>query len=358
MDGAARDGGRVAPREVALSTVARATAARRPARVPALPWDEARPAPVVLVSGPEELLAERAVRRIRDAMTATDPSVEVSDLDASAAAAGDLLTLAGPSLFGEPRLVRVTGVERLTDAFLGEALRYLEGPADGAVVVLRHAGGVRGKKLLDAVRSGAGGAMEVECAELKRESDRSAFAAAEFRAARKRISPAALRLLVSAFQADLAELAAACQQLIADTAGDIGEGTVETYYAGRVETTAFAVADAALAGRKGEALVLLRHAVASGADPVPIVAAIAVKLRTMARILDARGSSAAVAAEHGLAPWQVDRARRDAAGWQATGLGRSIAMLADTDERVKGAARDPLFAVERLVAFVADRGET
>jgi DNA polymerase-3 subunit delta len=53
----------------------------------------------------------------------------------------------------------------------------------------------------------------------------------------------------------------------------------------------------------------------------------------------------------------VDRARRDSAGWQATGLGRTIVMLADTDERVKGAARDPLFAVERLVAFVADRGE-
>jgi DNA polymerase III subunit delta len=336
--------------------VARATAPRRP-RTPALPWNEARPAPVVLVSGPEELLAERAIRRIREALTAEDPSLEVSDLDASSAASGDLLTLASPSLFGEPRLVRVTAVERLSDAFLTEALRYLEAPADGAFVVLRHAGGMRGKKLLDAVRSGAGGAIEIDCAEMKKDADRSAFAAAEFRAANKRISPAALRLLVSAFQADLSELAAACQQLISDTSGDIGEGTVETYYAGRVETTAFAVADAALAGRKGEALVLLRHAVASGADPVPIVAAIAVKVRSMAKVFDARGPSASIAAEAGLAPWQVDRARRDAAGWEARGLGRTIVKLAETDERVKGASRDPLFAVEQLVAFVADRGE-
>jgi DNA polymerase-3 subunit delta len=312
---------------------------------------------VVLVSGPEELLAERAIRRIREQLAAADPSLEVTDLDASTAASGDLLTLASPSLFGEPRLVRVTAVERLTDAFLTEALRYLEAPAEGAVVVLRHSGGVRGKKLLDAIRGGAGGAIEVDCAELKKDADRSAFAAAEFRAAGKRISPGALRLLVSAFQADLAELAAACQQLIADTRGDIGEGTVETYYAGRVETTAFAVADAALAGRKGEALVLLRHAIASGADPVPIVAAIAVKLRTMAKVFDARGPSASIASENGLAPWQVDRARRDAAGWEAKGLGRTIAMVAETDERVKGASRDPVFAVERLVAFVADRGE-
>lgn len=336
---------------------ARAAAPSRAARIPQVPWDEARPAPVVLVSGPEELLAERAVRRIRETMVAADPSVEVSDLDAAAAAPGDLVTLASPSLFGEPRLVRVAGVERLSEAFLAEALRYLAAPADDTVLVLRHSGGQRGKKLLDAVRGGAGGGIEVPCAEVKRDADRSAFAAAEFRAAGKRISPGGLRLLVSAFQADLAELASACQQLIADTVGDVGERTVQTYYAGRMETDAFAVADAALAGRTGEALVLLRHAVDSGADPVPIVAAIAAKLRAMAKVLDARGPSARIAADQGLAPWQVDRARRDAQGWQAAGLGRAIVMLAETDERVKGGARDPEFAVERLVAFVASRGE-
>ncbi len=327
------------------------------AKIPVLGWDEARPAPVVLVSGPEELLAERAIRAIRATLTAVDPSLEVSDLDATSAALGDLTTLASPSLFGEPRLIRVGGVERLSEAFLTEALRYLEHPADGTTVVLRHAGGVRGKKLLDAVRSGLGGGVEVSCAELKRDGDRSAFASAEFRSAGKRIAPGALRLLVSAFQEDLAELASACQQLIADTRGDITESTVETYYAGRVETNAFAVADAAIAGRRGDALVLLRHAIATGADPVPIVAAIAMKLRTMARVFDVRGSGGQVASELGLAPWQVDRARRDAQGWQPEGLGRAIVMLAETDERVKGAARDPEFAVERLVAFVAARGE-
>ena len=36
--------------------------------------------------------------------------------------------------------------------------------------------------------------------------------------------------------------------------------TVEKYYGGRVETNAFAVADAAIAGKTGDALILLRHA--------------------------------------------------------------------------------------------------
>lgn len=331
-------------------------ATRAPA-IPQVPWNEARPAPVVLVSGPEDLLADRAVRRIREALAAADPSLEVSDLDASAAVPGDLTTLASPSLFGEPRLIRVTAVERLSEAFLSEALRYLEAPDEGATLVLRHSGGVRGKKLLDAVRGGAGSGIEIACAEVKRDADRSSFASAEFRAAGRRISPGALRILVSAFQDDLAELASACQQLLADTTGDVVERTVQTYYAGRMETDAFAVADAALAGRRGEALVLLRHAIDSGADPVPIVAALAAKLRAMAKVLDARGPSAGIAAEYGMAPWQVDRAKRDAQGWHATGLGRAIVCTAETDERVKGGARDPEYALERLVTVLAARGE-
>ena len=328
------------------------------AKIPQVAWGEARPAPVVLVSGPEDLLADRAIRRIRETLAAADPSLEVTDLDASAAVPGDLTTLASPSLFGEPRLIRVVAVERLSEAFLNETLRYLEAPDDGATLVLRHSGGVRGKKLIDAIRGGAGGGIEIACAEVKRDADRSAFASAEFRAAGRRISPGALRVLVSAFQGDLAELASACQQLLADTTGDIGEQTVQTYYAGRMETDAFAVADAALAGRTGEALVLLRHAIDSGADPVPIVAALAAKLRSMAKVLDARGAPARIAAEFGMAPWQVERARRDAQGWQAAGLGRAIVFTAETDERVKGGARDTEYAVERLVTFIAARGES
>ncbi len=326
-------------------------------RVPQVEWSAARPAPVVLVSGPEDLLADRAITRIRDGLVDADPSTEVSDLDAAVAAPGDLVTLASPSLFGEPRLIRVSGVERLSESFQAEVLRYLESPADDTVLILRHGGGQRGKKVLDAVRAGTGGGIEIACAEVKRDADRSSFAAAEFRSAGRRISPGALRILVSAFQADLAELASACQQLIADVEGDIGETTVQTYYSGRMETDAFAVADAALAGRRGDALVLLRHAVSTGADPVPIVAAIAAKLRAMAKVLDARGSSGQVAADHGLAPWQVDRARRDAQGWQPAGLGRAIMMTAETDERIKGGARDPEFAVERLLTLLASRGE-
>ncbi|WBU38946.1 DNA polymerase III subunit delta [Homoserinibacter sp. YIM 151385] len=334
----------------------RASGAKAKAAIPQLDWTAVRPAPVVLVSGPESLLAERSTRMLRDILRAEDPSLEVSDIDAGGYAPGELATFASPSLFGEPRLIRVDHVEKCTDAFIEEALAYFAAPAEDTVVVLRHASGVRGKKLLDALRGGLGGGIEIVCAELKRESDRADFVAAEFRMAQRRIAPGALRALVAAFQDDLSELAAACRQLLADTIDDVTEATVRQYYGGRVETTAFAVADAAIAGRHGEALGLLRHAIASGSDPVPIVAAIASKMRTMGKISGARGSSGELAKRFGLAPWQVDRARRDLQGWTDEGLGAVIRALADTDAQVKGAGRDPVFALERLIRTIAARG--
>lgn len=324
--------------------------------IPQLAWHSVDPAPVVLVTGSEQLLAERAIRAIREKMRDADPSLEVSDIDAGAYAPGELLTLASPSLFAEPRLIRVSQVEKATDAFLEETLGYLDAPADDTVLVLRHGGGVRGKKLLDAIRAGSGGGVEVVCAELKREGDKIDFAAAEFRAAKRKATPGAVRALVSAFTDDLAELAAACRQLISDTDGDITEQTVDRYYAGRAEVTAFAVADAAIAGRPGEALGLLRHALASGSDPVPIVAAFAMKVRTMAKLAGARGSSNDLARQFGLQGWQVDRARRDLQGWTDEGLARAIEALAAADAQVKGAGRDPVYALERMVAVIASRG--
>lgn len=337
------------------TTPSRGRGAPARASIPQLPWDQVRPAPVVLVSGTETVLADRAIRLLRDILRAEDPSLEVSDIDAGAYAPGELITLASPSLFAEPRLIRVENVDKMTDAFLDEAFAYFQAPADETYVVLRYPSGTRGKKLLDAVRAGTGGGIEIICAELKRDSDKQDFVAAEFAAARRKITGPGLRALVSAFSDDLAELAAACQQLLADTTDDVTEETVGKYYGGRVETSAFAVADAAIAGHHGEALGLLRHALASGADPVPMVAAFASKIRTMAKLSGARGSSNELAQRFGLAPWQVDRAKRDLQGWTDAGLGRAIQSLAEADAQVKGGGRDPVYALEVMIGQLSDR---
>ena len=326
--------------------------------IPQLPWSAVRPAPIVLVSGTETVLADRAIRDLREQLKAADASLEVSDLDAGDYAPGELVTLASPSLFGEPRLIRVSGVEKSSDAFITDALDYLSMPDADTVVVLRHSGGVRGKKLLDEVRAGRGGGVEVVCAELKRDSDKYDFARDEFRRAGKRITTGALRAVVSAFADDLAELASACAQLISDTAAEVDEKVVDSYYGGRVEVNSFAVADAAIAGRYGEALVTLRHALASGADPVPMVAAFASKVRTMAKLKGSRGADGQLASKFGLSPWQVKRAREELQGWDEQGLAAAIQALAAADAEVKGGGRDPVFALERLVRIVSAKGHS
>src|SRR5690554_3167905 len=178
----------------AKSSTSRAGSAKAVA-IPQVAWSAIRPARVVLVSGTETLLADRAIRLLRDTLKLEDPSLEVSDIEADNYSPGDLITLASPSLFAEPRLIRVTRVEKCTDAFIAESLRYLESPVEGTYLVLRHAGGVRGKKLLDAIRAGAGAGIEVQCTELKRESDKIEFAQAEFALARKSVTPGAIRAL-------------------------------------------------------------------------------------------------------------------------------------------------------------------
>lgn len=347
-------GRRVATRKPASS---KAASGKTSVVIPQLSWNQVRPAPVVLVSGTEGFLADRAMRRLRDFLKAEDPSIEVVDLDADSYAAGELLTVASPSLFMEPRFIRVNSVEKCTDAFITETLAYLEDPAENTYLVLRHNGGVRGKKLLDALRGGLGGGIEVVCAELKKDAEKHEFAVAEFKTAGRRITPGALRALVAAFAGDLAELASACQQLMDDSSAEITEVTVERYYGGRVESNAFKVADAALAGRRGEALVALRHALSSGADPVPIVAAFAMKIRTMAKVSGSHGGGQ-LASQLGMAPWQLDRARKDLAGWSEDGLARTIEALAEADAGVKGASRDPVFAIERLIGVIASRGRS
>jgi len=309
---------------------------------------------VVLVAGAEGLLAERAVDRLVGLARERDPGVEVTTLDGALYGSGMLGVVASPSLFDEDRVVVIEGVERATDELLTDALAYLASPAPDVVLVLRHGGGQRGKKLLDAVR--AQGAPVVACEPVKKDSDKAAFVSSELRRASRRADPRAVRALVDAVGADLRELAAACAQLVADTTGVIGPEVVERYYGGRIEATGFRVADAAIEGDAGQAVALLRHALATGVDPVPVVAALAMKLRTLAKVAATRGRGGASVRDLSLAPWQVDRALKDLQRWTPEGLAEAITAVAQADAEVKGAGRDREFAVERAVLRIASAG--
>ncbi|SED97773.1 DNA polymerase III subunit delta [Ruania alba] len=321
----------------------------RPAAGPS--WRDVPLAPIVLVRGGEGLLVDRAVARVAALVREHDPEAEVTQIEAGVYDRGQLDMLTSPSLFGEHRHLVVSGAEAASDAFVEDALSYVASAGQtvsDVTMVIRHEKGTRGKKLLDAIAKA--GYPVVTCEVIKRDSDKVDFAAAEFSSAERRATRPAVQSLVEALGSDLRELAAGCSQLIADTSGTITPDVVERYYGGRVEATGFRVADAAVAGERTEAITLLRHALETGVDPVPLVAVLAMKLRTLAKVAAARGRG--TAADLGMAPWQIDRARRDLRGWGPDGLAAAITAVADADAQVKGEGRDARFAVERAVLRV------
>jgi DNA polymerase-3 subunit delta len=152
------------------------------------------------------------------------------------------------------------------------------------------------------------------------------------------------------------ELQQAVSQISLDApAGTIDEAMVDKFHQGRIETTGFDVADATLDGNLPIALVTLRSALETGTDPVMVTSAIASSLRNLAKVSGAnRGTkSFELAGELGMAPWQIDKARRQLAGWTPRGIAAAVEAVAGADADVKGASSDPIFALEKALATIA-----
>ena len=311
--------------------------------------DPAAP-PFVLVTGPEGILVERAVAGVLAAAQESD--VEVIRIDPATYESGALQMHASPSLFGGAKTIVVRDLHESPDELQLDLLSLLATPDPDLGLVVAHGGGMKGKKVLDTMRKA--GARVIECPAIKTDRDKTDFVLKEFAAARRKITNEGVRALIEAVGKDVRELAAACSQLISDTEGAVDDAVVDTNHGGKVEATGFRVADATVAGQSGEALRLLRHAIATGVDPVPIVAVLASQLRQLIKVGAAgRGSSAQLAKSLGMAPWQIDKARRSVTHWSADGLAEAVQAVAAADFEVKGGGRDPVYAVERAILTIA-----
>lgn len=320
-------------------------------QTPGVDFREVEPAPVVLLKGSEDYVAIRAIDRIKAMLRAQHSAVEFTRVDAATAATGELAMVTSPSLFGEPRLIIAEDLASMNDVFLEEALGYLRQPADEDVtLVLRHSGGNRGKKLLDQLTQQA---VVVDCAPVKNDQDKLDFVRREFRGSSRTIHPDAARALVAAAGGSLSDLGGACQQLLRDVPGDITVDHVDRYFGGRVEVSAFKVADAAFEGRGEAALRLYRHALSTGVEPVVVTAALARKARQIAAVVDHRGSRDGLASTLGLPPWQLKQAVELSRRWSPRMAAAAVETVAQADAEVKGLSRAPEFAVERALASVA-----
>lgn len=312
--------------------------------------------PLRLIVGDEELLVERAVSSALASARAADPDAELRRAVAATLSRAELAEMVSPSLFAEGRVVVLEAAHEAGKDVVAAIVDYIRDPVDGVSLVVLHAGGARGKALVDTVRSE--GAEITTCARITKYDERVDFVKGEIRRAGGKISPDGVRVLIDAVGNDLRELAAASAQLVDDTDGAVDETAVRRYHRGRAEVTGFAVAEKAITGDRAGALEALRWATVLGVPSVLVADALADAVRTVAKVGAAgRGDPFKLAGPLGMPPWKVRKAQGQARGWAPAGIAVAMAAAAEVNADVKGAAADANYALERAVLrIVAARG--
>jgi DNA polymerase-3 subunit delta len=306
---------------------------------------------IYLLLGSEAALADRALGKLLAELK--QERAEITTLFAGEVSVGEISDALSPSLFSERRALILRDLQDLAEEAKNEITRYLDATDETLTLVLVHKGGVKGKALLDQIKKAK--PEIIACEPLKKESEKEEFVRNLFLDLGRKASPAAVNALVNATGTDLRELSAAVSQLASDSpAGLIEESHVNKYHQGKVETTGFDVADKVMEGNLPESLITLRHAITTGTDPVMITSAIASSLRGIAKVSGSnRGQkSFDLAGELGMAPWQIDKARRQLNGWNANSLTAAVAAIAKCDAQVKGGASDPIYALEQALTRI------
>jgi len=304
-----------------------------------------------LILGSEAALADRALNKITAQLK--EEKAEVTTIFAGDALVGDISDALAPSLFSERRALIIKDLQDLPEDSRDEITRYLPEPDATTTVIFVHKGGVKGKALLDAIKKVK--PEIIACEPLKKEAEKEQFVKELFLDSGRKASPGAVAALVGALGGELRELQQAVSQIALDApAGVIDERYIDEFHQGRVETTGFDVADATLDGNLPTALISLRSAIETGTDPVMVTSAIASALRSLAKVSGSASGAKSfeLAGQLGMAPWQIDKARRQLQGWTPRALSKAVQAIALADAQVKGAATDPIYALEKALATI------
>ena len=307
--------------------------------------------PFYLILGSEGALSDRALAKL--AAQLKEEKAEATTIFAADALLGDISDALAPSLFSERRALIIKDLQDLPDDSKDEVIRYLSEPDDMTTVIFVHKGGVKGKALLDAIKKVK--PEIIACEPLKKDAEKEAFVKDLFLDSGRKASPAAVAALIGALGGDMRELQQAVSQIALDSpAGVIDEAMVDKFHQGRLQTTGFDVADATIDGNLPTALISLRSAIEAGTDPVMVTSAIASALRSLAKVSGAAtgAKSFELAGQLGMAPWQIDKARRQLQGWTPRALSQAVQAIALADAQVKGAATDPIYALEKALATI------
>ena len=304
-----------------------------------------------LLLGAEGALADRALAKLQAQLK--EESAEITALSAAEVQIGDIADALAPSLFSERRALILKDLQELPEDSKEEVTRYLAQMDPTMTVIFIHKGGVKGKALLDAIKRAK--PEVIACDAIKKDSEKEDFVKALFQDAGRKASSGAIKAMVASLGSDMRELQSAVSQISLDApAGVIDEAIVDKFQQGRMERTGFDVADATIDGNLPVALITLRSALETGTDPVMVTSAIASSLRSLAKVSGTnRGAkSFELAGELGMAPWQIDKARRQLQSWTPRGIATAVEAIAKADADVKGASSDPIYALEKALQTI------
>lgn len=304
-------------------------------------------APVHLVLGEDEFLAERATKSIVDA---AGPAAEVTRFKAGEVTEGELAMATSPSLFAEERVVIFAAAELAGKEPTELLLRAAVDPAPGMTLIIQHSGGGRQKSYVAKFKKVA----QVHDAAPLKDRDRHAWVTNEFRAHGARPTPDVVAALLESVGSDLRELASAVSQLVADTEGEITLASVRAYYSGVAEVSGFGIAEEAVSGRADRALASTRRALQLGASPVALAAALERKVGDIARLYNTRGNPNQLAGQLGMHPFAVKKTMQAARNWSGEAVSEAVIVVAELDAEVKGQGGDPMYAIEYAVRRIAE----
>lgn len=304
-----------------------------------------------LLLGPETALADRALSKL--VVGLREEKTEISTIFGADAIVGDIADALAPSLFSEKRALIIRDLQDLPSECQGEVTTFLDDIDPTMTIIFVHRGGVKGKALLDQIKKAK--ADVISCEGLKKDAEKQDFVRNIFLDLGRKATPGAIAALIGALGNDLRELNSACTQIASDTTGVIDEDVINKYHQGRIETSGFDVATAALDGDLAKALLSLRSAIATGTDPVMVTSAMALALRGLAKVSGANSGSKSfeLAGPLGMAPWQIDKARRQLSSWTPQGISKAVRAVALADAQVKGASVDPIYALEQAITQIS-----
>lgn len=309
---------------------------------------------IIMYGGDPYVNGQRA-REAVHASLAERPDAEFMELNAADAEPYEFEEAVSPSLLSDNAVVAVANLQNASEE-LGEAMvSFAKDRTNTSVVVARHEGGNKGKRLVDQLKK-AGSTVVDNIPELKYEEDKLSFVNNEFRRRGRTIAPDAAMQLVGVLGSSTGELAAMCGQLCFDFDDDpIDLATAMRYLTANPQANGFEVADRALEGNAAAAIVALRNAIAQGAAIPALVGSIAYKLRLLAKASAIRAGK--ISQGQAKASYsQIKLAQRRLTGWTSQGMARAFEALAVADEASKSSGGDPAYELEQAVELIARKG--